>query len=34
MDYHKIVRGASRRADIAYEDPKGNVAYDAELKAA
>ena len=28
MDFHKIVRGASRRADIAYEDPKGNVVYD------
>lgn len=28
MEFHKIVRGASRRADIAYEDPKGNVQYD------
>jgi uncharacterized repeat protein (TIGR03943 family) len=28
MEFHKIVRGASRRADIAYEDPKGNVVYD------
>lgn len=28
MDYHKIVRGASRRADIAYEDLKGDVQYD------
>ena len=28
MEFHKIVRGASRRADIAYEDPKGNVIYD------
>ncbi|MDO5446013.1 MAG: GTPase [Eubacteriales bacterium] len=28
MSYHKIVRGASRRADIAYESPKGDVAYD------
>ena len=27
-EFHKIVRGASRRADIAYEDPKGNVVYD------
>ena len=28
MEFHKVVRGASRRADIAYEDPKGNVVYD------
>ena len=28
MPFHKIVRGASRRADIAYEDPSGNVKYD------
>ena len=28
MSYHKIVRGASRRADIAYESPKGDVVYD------
>ncbi len=28
MEFHKIVRGASRRADIAYEDAKGNVVYD------
>ena len=28
MEFHKIVRGASRRADIAYEDEKGNVQYD------
>ncbi len=25
---HKIVRGASRRADIAYEGPQGSVEYD------
>ena len=25
MELHKIVRAASRRSDIAYEDPKGNV---------
>ena len=28
MEYHKIVRAASRRADIAYESPEGNVVYD------
>ena len=28
MSFHKIVRGASRRADIAYEDCAGNVEYD------
>lgn len=28
MELHRIVRGASRRADIAYEDRKGNVEYD------
>lgn len=28
MAFHKIVRGASRRADIAYESPKGDVVYD------
>ena len=28
MAFHKIVRGASRRADIAYEDVQGNVVYD------
>ena len=28
MAFHKIVRAASRRADIAYEDPSGNVVYD------
>ena len=28
MAFHKIVRGASRRCDIAYEDESGNVAYD------
>ena len=28
MEYHKIVRGASRRADICYEDEKGKVEYD------
>lgn len=28
MEFHKIVRGASRRADIAYEAPDGNVVYD------
>lgn len=28
MAFHKIVRGASRRADIAYEAPDGNVVYD------
>ena len=26
--FHKIVRGASRRADIAYEAPDGKVVYD------
>ena len=31
MELHKIVRAASRRSDIAYEDPKGNVEYD-EIK--
>ncbi len=28
MEFHKVVRGASRRADIAYEAPDGSVAYD------
>lgn len=28
MELHKIVRGASRRADIAYEAPDGRVTYD------
>ena len=28
MAFHKIVRGASRRADIAYEAPNGQVVYD------
>ncbi len=28
MEYHKLVRGASRRADIAYEYPDGKVEYD------
>ena len=28
LEFHKIVRGASRRADIAYEAPDGNVVYD------
>lgn len=28
MDFHKIVRAASRRADIAYEAADGNVIYD------
>lgn len=28
MAYHKIVRGASRRADIAYESRDGKVEYD------
>ena len=28
MAFHKIVRGASRRADIAYESPDGKVVYD------
>ena len=28
LAFHKIVRGASRRCDIAYEDEAGNVAYD------
>ena len=28
MEYHKIVRGASRRADIAYEYANGKVEYD------
>ena len=28
MEFHKIVRGASRRADIAYEYPGGKVEYD------
>ena len=28
MELHKIVRGASRRSDIAYESPDGNVVYD------
>ena len=28
MAFHKLVRGASRRADIAYEYPDGKVEYD------
>ena len=28
MQLHKIVRGTSRRADIAYESPTGQVEYD------
>ena len=28
MAFHKIVRGASRRSDIAYEAPNGDVSYD------
>ena len=28
MEYHKLVRAASRRADIAYEAPDGTVVYD------
>ena len=28
MDFHKIVRAASRRADIAYESTDGKVVYD------
>jgi G3E family GTPase len=28
MEYHKLVRAASRRADIAYEAPDGKVEYD------
>ncbi len=28
LAFHKIVRGASRRCDIAFEDEGGNVAYD------
>ena len=28
MAFHKIVRAASRRADIAYEAPDGSVVYD------
>jgi G3E family GTPase len=28
MAFHKIVRGASRRSDIAYEYPNGKVEYD------
>lgn len=28
MEFHKIVRGASRRSDIAYETPDGKVRYD------
>lgn len=28
MQYHTIVRGISRGADIAYEDPDGNAEYD------
>ena len=28
MEFHKVVRGASRRADIAYESADGKVAYD------
>ena len=28
MEFHRIVRGASRRTDIAYEAPNGDVTYD------
>ena len=28
MELHKIVRGASRRTDICYESPNGDVVYD------
>lgn len=28
MEYHKLVRACTRRADIAYEAPDGNVVYD------
>ncbi len=28
MEFHKIVRGASRRTDIAYESANGDIAYD------
>lgn len=28
MEFHKIVRGASRSTDIAYEAPNGDVVYD------
>ena len=28
MEFHKVVRGASRRSDIAYEAPNGDVSYD------
>ena len=28
MTFHKIVRGANRRTDIAYESPTGDVVYD------
>ena len=28
MELHKIVRGVSRRCDIVYEDPQGEVEYD------
>ena len=28
MEFHKVVRAASRRADIAYESPDGKVVYD------
>ena len=28
MEYHKLVRAVSRRADIAYEAPDGKVVYD------
>ena len=28
MEFHKIVRGVSRRTAIAYESPEGDVAYD------
>jgi hypothetical protein len=28
LELHKVVRGASRRADIAYESPDGKVVYD------
>lgn len=28
MAFHKVVRGATRRADIAYEDKTGKVVYD------
>lgn len=28
MEFHKIVRGASRRTDICYESPNGDIKYD------